>query len=173
MAVFADKEEIGSVGNTGMQSRVILDVIDTIAHSFGANPIEVRHNSKCISADVTAAYDPAYDEVFEKRNVCYINCGASVNKYTGAGGKSNTNDASAEYLGYLRDIFEDNGVIWQIGELGAIDAGGGGTVAMYIANLGIDTIDVGVPVLSMHAPYEVISKADIYSLYKACLAFCK
>ncbi len=173
MAVFADKEEIGSVGNTGMQSRVILDVIDTIAHSFGANPIEVRHNSKCISADVTAAYDPAYDEVFEKRNVCYINCGASFNNYTGAGGNSKTNDASAEYLGYLRDIFEDNGVIWQIGELGAIDAGGGGTVAMYIANLGIDTIDVGVPVLSMHAPYEVISKADIYSLYKACLAFCK
>ena len=122
---------------------------------------------------MTVAYVPAYYEVFEKRNVCYIICGASVNKYTGACGKSNTNDASAEYLGYLRDIFEDNGVIWQIGELGAIDAGGGGTVAMYIANLGIDTIDVGVPVLSMHAPYEVISKADIYSLYKACLAFCK
>lgn len=173
MAVFADKEEIGSVGNTGMQSRVICDVIDTIANSFGANPIVVRYNSKCISADVTAAYDPAYDDVFEKRNVSFVNCGASVSKYTGGGGKSNTNDASAEYLGYLRDLFEDNGVIWQIGELGAVDAGGGGTVAMYIANLGIDTIDVGVPVLSMHAPYELISKADIYSLYKACMAFCK
>lgn len=173
IAVFADKEEIGSDGNTGMQSKVICDVIDTVANSFGANPIEVRYNSKCISADVTAAYDPAYYTAFEKRNSTFVNCGAAVSKYTGARGKSSTNDAHAEFMGFIRDIFDDNGVYWQTGELGAIDIGGGGTVAKYIANLGIDTVDVGVPVLSMHAPYELISKADVYSLYKACLAFCK
>ena len=173
IAVFADKEEIGSDGNTGMQSKVICDVIDTIANSFGANPIEVRYNSKCISADVTAAYDPAYYTAFEKRNSTFVNCGAAVSKYTGSRGKSSTNDAHAEFMGFIRDILDDNGVYWQTGELGAIDIGGGGTVAKYIANLGIDTVDVGVPVLSMHAPYELISKADVYALYKACLAFCK
>ena len=173
VAVFADKEEVGSDGTTGMQSKVISDVIETIAASFGANPIEVRYNSKCISADVTAAYDPAFSSVFEKRNTTFINCGAAVSKYTGARGKSSTNDADAEYMGWIRDIFDDNGVYWQTGELGAVDAGGGGTVAKFIANLGIDTVDLGVPVLSMHAPYELVSKADVYSLYKACLAFCK
>lgn len=173
LAVFADKEEVGSAGTTGMQSKVICDVIETIANSFGANPIEVRHNSKCISADVTAAYDPAYASVFEKRNTTFVHCGAAVSKYTGARGKSGSNDADAEYMGWIRDIFDKDGVFWQTGELGAIDMGGGGTVALYIANLGIDTVDVGVPVLSMHAPYELISKADVYSLYKACLAFCK
>ncbi len=173
IAVFADKEEVGSDGTTGMQSRVISDVIDTIAYSFGANPIEVRFNSKCISADVTAGYDPAYASAFEKRNSTFVSCGAAVSKYTGARGKSSTNDAPAEFMGWLRDVFEDNGVFWQTGELGAVDVGGGGTVAKYIANLGIDTVDVGVPVLSMHAPYELISKADVYSLYKACLAFIK
>ncbi len=173
VAVFADKEEVGSDGTTGMQSKVICDVLDTIAHSFGANPIEVRYNSKCISADVTAGFDPAYSSAYEKRNTTFVNCGAAVSKYTGARGKSSTNDAPAEFMGFIRDIFEDNGVIWQTGELGAVDAGGGGTVAKFIGNLGIDTVDVGVPVLSMHAPYELISKADIYELYKACLAFCK
>ena len=173
LSVFADKEEVGSEGITGMQSKVICDVIDTIAHSFGANPIEVRYNSKCISADVTAAYDPAYKSVFDKRNATAISCGAAISKYTGSRGKSSSNDASAEYMGFIRDILEDNGVFWQTGELGAVDAGGGGTVAKYIANLGIETVDVGVPVLSMHAPYELISKADVYSLYKACCAFIK
>lgn len=173
IAVFADKEEVGSDGTTGMQSKVICDVIDTIAASFKANPIEVRYNSKCISADVTAAYDPAYASVFEKRNSTFISCGAAVSKYTGARGKSSTNDAHAEFMGFIRDIFDGGNAVWQVGELGAVDAGGGGTVAKYIANLGIDTVDVGVPVLSMHAPYELISKADVYSLYLACLAFCK
>ena len=173
VAVFADKEEVGSDGTTGMQSKVISDVIETIAASLGANPIEVRYNSKCISADVTAAYDPAYSSVFEKRNTTFISCGAAVSKYPGARGKSSTNDADAEYMGWIRDKFDADGVYWQTGELGAVDAGGGGTVAKFIANLGIDTVDVGVPVLSMHAPYELISKADVYSLYKACLAFCK
>ncbi|MCD8040080.1 MAG: aminopeptidase [Clostridia bacterium] len=173
IAIFADKEEVGSDGTTGMQSKVINDVIDTIAYSFGANPIEVRYNSKCISADVTAGYDPSYSSVFDKRNSTYVSCGAAVQKYTGARGKSSTNDAPAEYIGWIRDIFDDYGAIWQTGELGAIDAGGGGTVAKHVANLGIDTIDVGVPVLSMHAPYEIISKADVYSMYLCCLAFCK
>ena len=173
VAVFADKEEVGSEGTTGMQSKVISDVIETIAASFKANPIEVRYNSKCISADVTAAYDPAYASAFEKRNTTFISCGAAVSKYTGARGKSSTNDASAEFMGWIRDIFDDNGVFWQTGELGAVDIGGGGTVAKYIANLGIDTVDVGVPVLSMHAPSELISKADVYALYQACLAFIK
>lgn len=173
VAVFADKEEVGSDGTTGMQSKVISDVIETIAASFGANPIEVRYNSKCISADVTAAFDPAYASAYEKRNTTFVSCGAAVSKYTGARGKSSTNDADAEFMGWIRDIFEDNGVYWQTGELGAVDMGGGGTVAKFIANLGIDTVDVGVPVLSMHAPYELISKADVYSLYQACLAFIK
>ena len=164
---------VGSDGTTGMQSKVISDVIETIAASFGANPIEVRYNSKCISADVTAAFDPAYASAYEKRNTTFVSCGAAVSKYTGARGKSSTNDADAEFMGWIRDIFEDNGVYWQTGELGAVDMGGGGTVAKFIANLGIDTVDVGVPVLSMHAPYELISKADVYSLYQACLAFIK
>ncbi|MCM1437600.1 MAG: aminopeptidase [Roseburia sp.] len=171
IAVFADKEETGSNGVTGMQSRVILDLIDCISRGLGADPVLVRYNSKCVSADVTAAYDPAYSDVYEKRNASFINCGASLTKYHGARGKNSTNDASAEMVGYLRDAFEDRGVIWQTGELGKIDIGGGGTVAMYIANLGIDTCDMGVPVLSMHAPYEVISKADLYSMHKAMVAF--
>ncbi len=173
IAVFADKEEVGSDGTTGMQSKVISDVIDTIANSFKVNPIEVRFNSKCISADVTAGYDPAYASAYEKRNTTFVSCGAAISKYTGARGKSGTNDAPAEFMGWIRDIFEDNGVYWQTGELGAVDIGGGGTVAKFIANLGIDTVDVGVPVLSMHAPYELISKADVYALYTACLAFIK
>lgn len=173
IAVFADKEETGSNGVTGMQSRVILDLIECVSRALGADPVLVRYNSKCVSADVTAAYDPAYADVYEKRNASYINCGASLTKYHGARGKSSTNDASAEMVGYLRDAFDKAGVIWQTGELGKIDMGGGGTVAMFIANLGIDTCDMGVPVLSMHAPYEVISKADLYSMHKAMVAFCE
>ncbi len=173
ISVFADKEETGSNGVTGMQSRVILDLLDCISQALGANPVLVRYHSKCVSADVTAAYDPAYADVYEKRNASFINCGASLTKYHGARGKSSTNDASAEMVGYLRDAFDKKGVIWQTGELGKIDIGGGGTVAMFIANLGIDTCDMGVPVLSMHAPYEVISKADLYSMHLAMVAFCE
>ena len=171
MAIFADKEETGSQGVTGMQSRVIVDIIDSLSRSLGADPILVRYNSKCISADVCAAFDPEYASVYEKRNSSYINCGASVTKYHGSRGKAATNDASAEMVGYVRDALEDAGVVYQTGELGRIDIGGGGTVAMYIADLGIDTLDMGVPVLSMHAPYEIISKADLYSMHKAMLAF--
>ncbi len=173
IAVFADKEETGSNGVTGMQSRVILDLIECVSRALGADPVIVRYNSKCVSADVTAAYDPAYSDVYEKRNASFIHCGASLTKYHGSRGKNSTNDASAEMVGYLRDAFDKAGVIWQTGELGKIDIGGGGTVAMYIANLGIDTCDMGVPVLSMHAPYEVVSKADLYSMHKAMVAFCE
>ena len=173
MAVFADKEEVGSDGVTGMQSRVLLDVIETVCNSLGANPMLVRYNSMCASADVTAAYDSTYYDVYEKRNATFISCGAAVHKYTGSRGKASTNDTSAETFAKLRDMLDKDGVIWQTGELGKIDMGGGGTVAKYIANLGIDSIDIGVPVLSMHAPFELISKADLYEMYLAMVAFCK
>ena len=173
IAVFADKEETGSDGTTGMQSMVILDLINCISRELGADPVVVRYHSKCASADVTSVYDPAFAELFEKRNVSHINCGASVTKYHGSRGKNSTNDASAEVVGYLRDALDGAGVIWQTGELGRMDIGGGGTVAMYISKLGIDTCDIGVPVLAMHAPHEVISKADLYSMHKAMVAFCE
>ena len=171
--ILADKEEIGSEGNTGMQCVIISDLIDKIAASYGVNPAVVRAASKCLSADVTAAFDPTYAEAFEKRNASFANFGVAMNKFTGARGKSGSNDASAEYIGYLRGIFAKENVIWQTGELGRVDLGGGGTVAMYLAKLNIDTVDLGVPVLSMHAPYELISKADIYEAHRAFSAFIK
>ena len=173
MVVLADKEEIGSVGVTGMQSDILVDVIKEISKNLGKNEVVVRSASKCLSADVTACYDPNFADVYEKRNSAMISCGTCMSKYTGARGKSSTNDASAELVGYLRKLFRENGVIWQTAELGKVDAGGGGTVAMYIANHNIETVDLGVPVLSMHAPYEVVSKADVYSTYTAFSAFIK
>ena len=173
MVVLADKEEIGSVGNTGMQCEVFMDLIDEISASLGKNARVVRNNSKCLSADVTACYDPNFSDVYEKRNSAMISCGTTMSKYTGARGKSSTNDASAEFVGYIRKLFAESGVIWQTAELGKVDAGGGGTVAMYIANHNIETVDLGVPVISMHAPYEVVSKADVYSTYEAFVAFVK
>ena len=173
LVILADKEEIGSEGNTGMQCRLLSDIIQEIATALGKNPVLVRSNSKCLSADVNAAYDPNYGEAYEKRNSAMLSCGATMSKYTGSRGKSGTSDASAEFVGYIRNLFDNAGVIWQTSELGKVDHGGGGTVAMYIANLNIDTVDIGVPVISMHAPYEVVSKADLYSTYKAFCAFCK
>ena len=173
MVVLADKEEIGSVGITGMQSDVLVDVISEISHNLGKNSTVVRSKSKCLSADVTAAYDPNFADVYEKRNSAMISCGTCMSKFTGARGKSSTNDASAEFVGFIRKLFADNGVLWQTAELGRVDAGGGGTVAMYIANHNIETVDLGVPVISMHAPYEVVSKADVYSTYEAFRAFIK
>lgn len=171
MVVLADKEEIGSVGLTGMQSDILVDVITVISRAIGADPIVVRSKSKCLSADVTAAYDPNFSEVYEKRNSAMISCGTCMSKFTGSRGKSSTNDASAEYVAFIRRLFSENCVIWQTAELGKVDAGGGGTVAMYIANHNIETVDLGVPVISMHAPYEVVSKADVYSTYQAFKAF--
>ena len=173
MVVLADKEEIGSVGFTGMQSAFLVDLITEISHACGKNPIVVRSKSKCLSADVTACYDPNFAEVYERRNSALISCGTTMSKYTGSRGKSGTNDATAEFVGYVRKLFNENGVIWQTGELGKVDQGGGGTVAMYIANHNIATVDLGVPVISMHAPYEVVSKADVYSTYEAFCAFVK
>ena len=173
LVILADKEEIGSEGVTGMQASLFVDIINEISLALGANPALVRSLSKCLSADVTACYDPNFAEVYEKRNSAMISAGTCMSKYIGARGKSSTNDASAEFVGYIRKIFAENGVIWQTGELGKIDVGGGGTVAKYIANHNIETVDLGVPVISMHAPYEVVSKADVYSTYEAFRAFIK
>ena len=173
MVILADKEEIGSVGVSGMKSDIFTDLIEEISISLGKNVRRVRSVSKCLSADVNAAYDPNFPDVYEKRNSAMISCGTVISKYTGARGKSGTSDASAEFMGFVRRLLDENNVIWQTAELGKVDAGGGGTVAMYIANHNIETIDIGVGVISMHAPYEVVSKADVYSTYEACLAFVK
>jgi len=173
MVVLADKEEVGSVGMTGMQSDILVDLMNEISRSLGKNETVVRAKSKCLSADVNAAYDPNFADVYERRNSAMISCGTTMSKYTGARGKSSTNDASAELVGFIRKIFAENGVIWQTAELGKVDGGGGGTVAMFIANHNIETVDIGVPVISMHAPYEVVSKADVYSTYEAFCAFIK
>ena len=173
MVVLADKEEIGSCGITGMCSDILVDLIDEISVCLNKRGSVVRGNSKCLSADVNAAYDPNFSDVYERRNSALISCGTTMSKYTGARGKSSTSDASAEFVGYIRKLFAENGVIWQTAELGKVDAGGGGTVAMYIANHNIETVDLGVPVISMHAPFEVISKADLYSTYEAFCAFIK
>ena len=173
MCILADKEETGSDGNSGMQCEVMLDIIREMSRELGANEAVVRANSKCLSADVSAAYDPNFADVFEKRNCALLSCGAIFMKFTGARGKSSTNDASAEYIAWLRGILEKDGIIWQTGELGKVDCGGGGTVAKYIAKHNIDTIDLGVPLISMHAPFEVVSKVDIYETYRAICAFNK
>ena len=173
LVVLADKEEIGSEGTTGMQCKVYEDIIDLIAASENQPSALVRANSVCLSADVTAGFDPNYAGVYEKRNSSLVSYGTSICKFTGSGGKGGSSDASAELCGKIRKIFDDNGIIWQTAELGKVDAGGGGTVAKYLAKLNIDTIDIGVPVISMHAPYEVISKGDLYSTYEAFAAFIK
>jgi len=171
MVVLADKEEIGSEGNTGMQCELFTDLMGAITAELGGNLYAVKANSKCLSADVNACFDPNFPEVFESRNAAKINCGITMSKYTGSGGKGGTNDAPAEYIAWIRRIFEENGVLWQTAELGKTDVGGGGTVAKFVAKHNIETVDLGVPVISMHAPYEVVSKADVYSAHKAFLAF--
>ncbi len=171
LAMLVDKEEIGSEGTTGIQCKVYEDLMEEISIALGANFRKVRAASKCLSADVTAAYDPNFAGVYEKMNSAMLSCGTCMSKFTGARGKSGSNDATAEFVGEVRKMFADYGVIWQTAELGKVDAGGGGTVAKFLAQLNIDTVDLGVPVISMHAPYELISKADLYSNYKAFLAF--
>ncbi len=166
-----DKEETGSDGNTGLNSNYFFDFLTTLAKTCGADPLDVFERSACLSADVNAAYDPDYADVYEKNNSSFVNGGAVLTKYTGARGKSSTSDASAEFVAKVRRVFDENGVVWQMAELGKVDVGGGGTVAKYIANRNIDTVDLGVAVLSMHAPHEAVSKLDVYSTYKALLAF--
>lgn len=173
VAMLVDKEEIGSEGNTGMQSRIYSDLLEDICEAMGASFRKTRYVSKCLSSDVTAAYDPNFASVYERMNSAMLACGTCMNKFTGARGKSGSNDANAEFVGEVRAMFESDGVVWQTAELGKVDAGGGGTVAKYLANLNIDTVDLGVPVISMHAPWELISKADLYSNYRAFIAFMK
>ncbi len=170
VCVLADKEEIGSDGVTGMQSAAFDTFMEDLC---AAQNVPVRvcfEKSFCLSADVTAAYDPDYADVYEKRNAAFVNYGIGLCKYTGARGKSGASDADAETVAYVRRLFDDAGVIWQIAELGKVDAGGGGTVAMYMANRNITTLDAGVPVLSMHAPFEVVAKLDCWETYKGMKA---
>ena len=171
VTIFADKEETGSDGNTGLNSSYFKYFVSDLADCFGANYHTVLSNTKCLSADVNAAFDPSFPDVSEKMNASYLNHGVVITKYTGARGKGGTSDASAEYMGKIRALLDENDVVWQTGELGKVDAGGGGTVAMYLANLDIDVVDLGVPVLSMHAPFEVVSKLDVYMAYRAFKVF--
>ncbi len=171
VTVLTDKEEIGSEGNTGLCSAYLKYFIADIADALGSDGRTVLSASQCLSADVNAAFDPTFPEVNERNNCAYINRGVVVTKYTGSRGKSGTSDASAEFTGKIRRLLDSKNVIWQTGELGKVDEGGGGTVAAYIANLNVDTIDMGVPVLSMHSPYEIVSKIDTYMAYKAFAAF--
>ena len=168
-----DKEEIGSEGNTGMQSSFLNSFIEDLAEADGMAFRHVIAKSTCLSADVNAAYDPTFASAFEERNSSYLNGGVIITKYTGAGGKYDTSDASAEYMGKIRRMLEDNGILWQTGELGKVDGGGGGTIAKFVANHNVDVVDLGVPVLSMHAPFEVVSKVDVYMAYRAFAAFFK
>lgn len=173
ICVLADKEEIGSDGVTGMQSDSFDTFMEDICIQQGVSLRACYSNSFCLSADVTAAYDPNYSGVFEKNNAAYLNRGVGLCKYTGSRGKSGASDAGAEVLGYMRKLLDKNEVIWQIAELGKVDEGGGGTVAKYMANRNIDTLDAGVPVLSMHSPFEVVSKLDVYETHKTALAVFK
>jgi len=171
VTVLTDKEETGSEGNTGLDSKYLEYFIWDLAEIYGTDGREVLSNSKCLSADVNAAYDPNFPEVYERRNTCFINNGVCITKYTGSRGKGGTSDASAEFMGEIRSLLDTEGICWQTGELGKVDEGGGGTVAKYIAHLNVDVVDLGVPVLSMHAPFEVVSKTDVYMAYRAFLAF--
>lgn len=170
ITVLADKEEIGSTGNTGLQAAYLKHFIEELCSMSGENPRRCLEASRCLSADVSAAFDPNYPEVNDKRNASMINCGTVITKYTGHAGKSDTSDASAEFFAYVRGMLDEDDVLWQTGQLGKVDQGGGGTVAKFIAHLGADVIDLGVPVLSMHAPYEVVSKLDLYMTHKAVAA---
>jgi len=170
VCVLADKEEIGSVGVSGMQTAAFDTFIADLCESQGVADRVCLEKSFCLSADVTAAFDPNFAEVYERRNSARINYGVGLCKYTGSRGKGGASDASAEVVAYARRIFDADGIVWQMAELGKVDAGGGGTVAAYMANRNIDTLDAGVPVLAMHAPFEVVSKLDCYMTYKAMKA---
>lgn len=171
LTILADKEEIGSCGNTGLDSDYVLHFVQTLAEMSGADYKEVLQNSICLSSDVNAAYDPTFPAVYESRNSCYVGKGCVLTKYTGARGKSSSNDASAELMAKIIKIMDDAGVCWQTGELGAVDAGGGGTIAKFVAGMNVDVVDLGVPILSMHAPFELASKLDVYHTYLAFQAF--
>ena len=171
IVLLADKEETGSDGNTGMQSNFLKYLISDLAGMDNIKSRDVLSKSKCLSADVNAAFDPTFAGSYEIKNSSFMNHGVVVTKYTGSGGKYGTSDASAEFTGEICKLFSNNNVVWQSSELGKVDIGGGGTIAKYVSNLNSDVIDVGVPVLSMHSPFEVISKIDLYMTFKAIKAF--
>ena len=170
ITVLCDKEETGSDGNTGMQSDYLRYFMYDLAKADGVDGWRAISKSRCLSADVNAAFDPTYASCFEAKNSSYAGEGVVISKYTGHGGKGGTSDASAEFMGEIRTMLEDNNILWQVGELGRVDLGGGGTIAKYVANMNVDVVDLGVPVLSMHAPFELISKIDIYMAYRAFYA---
>jgi len=171
VTILADKEEVGSTGNTGLASNFFVYFVEELADAAGVKARRVLAATKALSADVNAAYDPAFAGAFEKRNSCFINHGVGVSKYVGSGGKGGTVDASAAYMSFVRTMLDKAGIKWQVGELGKVDQGGGGTVAHFLARLDIDIVDIGVPVLSMHAPYEVVSKIDVYMAFRAFKEF--
>ena len=173
VTVLADKEEVGSDGNTGLNSDFVLHYIEDLAAMAHVDVRKVLRNSICLSSDVNAAYDPTFAQVYEERNACFLNKGCVLTKYTGVRGKSGSNDASAELMAKIIAMMEQEGVYWQIGELGAVDQGGGGTIAKYVAHMDVDVVDLGVPILSMHSPFELSSKLDVYNTYKAFRAFYK
>ena len=168
VCILADKEEVGNNGVSGMCSSAFDYFLEDLCQAQGCSLSRCYRNSFCLSADVTAAYDPNYADAFEAQNSAHINRGIAVCKYTGFRGKEQASDASAELMAYARKLFDDNGVLWQSAEMGKIDLGGGGTVALELANRGVDTLDAGVAVLSMHSPFETVSKLDCYMTYKAC-----
>ncbi len=178
VALFVDKEEVGNMGNTGMESRFFENAVAELI-ALQENELyelmirRAMANSKVLSGDVGAGFDPNFPDVMDKRNTAYIGKGVMLVKYTGARGKSGSNDANAEFLAEVRKIFNDNSVVWQTGDLGKVDQGGGGTIAYILANYGAEVVDCGVPVLSMHAPMEIVSKIDVYMTYKAYWAFLK
>lgn len=175
ICLFVDKEEIGSTGNTGLQSLVIENIAAELLCRAGEKDyFQLRQalaNSYAISADVNAAVDPTFVDAFEKLNCSFLSAGVVLTKYTGSRGKYDSNDANPEFLASLRSLFDEAGVIWQVGELGKVDLGGGGTVAQYLARYGMEVVDCGVAVLSMHSPFETVSKADVYMAYRAYQAF--
>ena len=170
VCILADKEEIGSVGISGMQSQFFEHFIDGLCRAQGVNLFDCLANSFCLSADVSNAHDPNFAEVSDRRNNAAVNYGVSICKYTGSRGKGGASDASAEVMAFVRKTFDEAGVIWQIATLGKVDQGGGGTVAAFMANRNIPTVDAGVPVLSMHAPWELVSKLDCYMSMLSCKA---
>ena len=173
VTVMTDKEEIGSVGNTGLASAYLQHCLEYLAENAGISYKDMLKNALALSADVCPAYDPTFPDVFDPINSCYVGRGCVLAKYTGSRGKVLSNDASAETMSKVISIFDKNKVFWQAGELGKVDEGGGGTVAKFISDLGIDVVDIGIPVLSVHAPIELISKIDTYEAYRAFKAFYK
>ena len=178
LAIFVDKEEIGSEGNTSMRSNFLHLFLDEMCEGlkFQSSEAIIRKmlfRSKALSADVNGAMNPTYQDVHEKQNACYLGHGLCITKFTGHGGKVGANDAHAEYVAEIRRIFNDEGILWQTGELGKIDEGGGGTVAKFLAEYGMDIIDCGTPLLTMHSPFEISSKLDVYETYRAFKAFLK